>query len=252
MRRPGIANAAAVVTGASRGIGAAIACELARQGARVILSGRDVDALDRLVATVRDAGGEAFPVPADVTVEADIAHLADQTLRLVGPPGLLAIVAGGQGAPVSLADLTAEQWRQTIDSNLTSTYLTLRAFVPGMSQRGAGAVVAVSSTAGRATSPASPAYGAAKAGQLMLLRQVALEVAGSGVRVNAIAPGATPNQRMRDAMTAEALDRLARLHPLGRLGTPEDMAAAAVFLLSDDASWITGATLDVNGGRLML
>ena len=126
------------------------------------------------------------------------------------------------------------------------------AFVlPDMTEQRRGAVVTIASTAGREPSPAYPAYGAAKAGLLMLTRQAALQVGEHGVRVNAVAPGSIHTDRLDALMPHAAQQRLADAHPLRRLGTPEDIADATLYLLSDQASWITGATLDVNGGRLM-
>jgi 3-oxoacyl-[acyl-carrier protein] reductase len=147
--------------------------------------------------------------------------------------------------------MTDEQWHASIDANLTSAFFTLRAFLPDMIARRRGAAVLMSSTAGRQTSPASPAYGAANAGLLMLTRQAALQVAEHGVRINAIAPGTIHTERLDRLMPADARERVAAMHPLGRIGTPDDVANAVLFLLSDNASWITGATLDVNGGRIM-
>jgi 3-oxoacyl-[acyl-carrier protein] reductase len=241
---PGVTGATALVTGASRGIGAVIARHLAQAGATVAITGRDVAALESVRAGL---GPGARAVPAELRDSASVAALA----AAIGPVDLVVATAGGLGKPVSVVEMTDEQWHATVDTNLTSAFHTLRAFLPGMIARRRGAIVTMSSTAGRQASPASPAYGASNAGLLMLTRQAALQVAEHGVRVNAIAPGSIETERLTTLMPAQAREQLAAAHPLRRLGTPDDVAQATLFLLSDNASWITGATLDINGGRLM-
>lgn len=196
---PGLVGRVAVVTGGSRGIGAAIAATLAAHGVAVAVAGRDRQALDRVVAAIRQAGGNAHAVLADVTNPDALLALRTQTERVLGPVELVAAVAGGQGQPAQLTELSVEQWRQTVEVNLTSAFLTLKTFLPAMIQRGRGAMVTMASTAGRIATPASPAYGAAKAGLLMLTRQAAAQVAAQGVRINAIAPGAVLNDRLGQA-----------------------------------------------------
>jgi 3-oxoacyl-[acyl-carrier protein] reductase len=254
IERPGITGTTALVTGASRGIGAAIATALARAGSRVVLTGRDRAAL---AGATEAAASVSAPDRRPIALVADLAD-ADQVSSLhrrvheqVGPISLLVAAAGGLGEPVPLVSMTDRLWHATVDANLTATFHTLRAFLPDMTEQRRGAVVTIASTAGREPSPASPAYGAAKAGLLMLTRQAALQVGEHGVRVNAVAPGSIHTDRLDALMPDAAQRRLADAHPLRRLGTPEDIADATLYLLSDQASWITGATLDVNGGRLM-
>jgi len=163
--------------------------------------------------------------------------------------------AGGGGEPVALADLSLDRWRQTIDLNLTSTFLTLKTFLPSMAERGRGAVVTVASLAGQHVVPqakvsASPAYAAAKAGLLMFTRQAAREYAASGIRINAISPGSVMNTRIA-GMPEAMLQGLRSSHPLGRIGEPDDVAEAVLYLLSDASSWMTGTTVDINGGFAM-
>jgi 3-oxoacyl-[acyl-carrier protein] reductase len=247
----GVRAATALVTGGSRGIGAVIARRLAAAGATVVVTGRDTDALDGVLAGLRDSGATAYAAPADLTDSAQVAELHRRVTEQAGPVDLLVATAGGLGAPAPLVSMTDEQWHASIDANLTSAFYTLRAFLPDMIARRRGAAVLMSSTAGRQTSPASPAYGAANAGLLMLTRQAALQVAEHGVRINAIAPGTIHTERLDRLMPPDAREKLAAVHPLGRIGTPDDVANAVLFLLSANASWVTGATLDVNGGRVM-
>lgn len=257
-RLPGLAGRVAVVTGASSGIGRAIALLLSAQGTAVAVSGRRVEALEALAETIRHAGGRCAPIGADVTRPEDLLRLRGETERLLGPVDLVAAAAGGLGEPVPLLELSLDRWRQVIDLNLTAAFLTMQAFLPGMAARRRGAMVSVSSTAGRAASigggtgqRASAAYAAAKTALQSLTHQAAAEVAAQGVRVNAVAPGAIRSGGLARA-PEDVLSRVGGLHPLGRIGEPEDVAAAAAFLLSDSSSWVTGATIDVNGGRIMI
>lgn len=251
-RYAGIAGRTAVVTGGSRGIGAEIARVLAAQGASVVVSGRDANALDSVVTEIRDAGGTAHPVVADVTDADALAVLRRETETTYGPADLLAVVAGGGGRPSTLADVSPQVWRAGLETNLTSVFLTLREFLAGMRERGRGAIVTMSSSSGRLPYHPAPQYAAAKAGLLMLTREAAYEAGPAGVRVNALAPAMTMNDAIRTHLPEQQLANAARSFPLGRIGTPTDTAEAAAFLLSDAASWITGVTLDVAGGQVML
>jgi 3-oxoacyl-[acyl-carrier protein] reductase len=242
----------AVVTGGSRGIGAGIARALAAQGATVVVNGRGRESIDERVAELRETGATAYGVAADVTDPDAVERLRREAAELAGPVSLVVANAGGQGEPADITTMSVEQWRRSVDANLTSAFLTLRAFLPDMVARRRGSVLTVASTAGRLPSPASPAYGAANAGLLMLTRQAAQQVAPHGVRVNAIAPGAIRTERTAALIPPEVERQMIAAHPLGRVGTPDDVARAALFLLSDASEWITGITLDVNGGRLML
>lgn len=246
----------AVVTGASGSIGGAIARALAREGAAVVVTGRNEARLEGVAREIREAGGRAVAVTADLTDPDSVERLRHSVEEQLGPADLVAAVAGGGGEPVPLEELSLERWRQTLDANLTSAFLTLKAFLPGMARRGRGAAVTISSLGGefvntQSRHAASPAYSAAKAGLLMLTRQAAREYASQGVRVNCVSPGTVLNARIA-AQPDAVRQNLASMHPLGRIGDPDDVAQAALFLLSDASSWITGVTLDVNGGYAML
>ncbi|MFI8961629.1 SDR family NAD(P)-dependent oxidoreductase [Streptomyces sp. NPDC053493] len=246
----GIAGKVALVTGGSRGIGAATCRALAAHGAKVAVTGRDTAAVDAVVTAIAAAGGVALAAPADVTDPAAVDRLRTLVASELGPVEILAPFAGGQGAPVPTVALGLDRWRSVLDSDLTSVFLTVSAFLPGMVERRSGSVVLMSSTAGRVPSGANAAYAVAKAGVVMLARHLALEVGRHGVRVNCLAPSAVLNERMRRFMTEEQLTDLADSFPLGRIGRPEDVAEAVVYLASDAASWVTGAVLDLTGGRV--
>ncbi|MFE2288658.1 SDR family NAD(P)-dependent oxidoreductase [Streptomyces sp. NPDC059443] len=239
-----------VVTGGSRGIGAATAHAFAAEGARVCVVGRDAEALAGVVDAIGAEGGTAMSVTADVTDAAALAHVREETERRLGPVEVLAAFAGGQGRPVPTPELTEERWREVLDSDLTSAFLTVRTFLPGMLERGRGCVITMSSAAGRRPSQANLAYGVANAGLVMLTQHLATELGPRGIRVNCLAPSVILTERTAVAMPVEIREQLARAHPLRRLGLPGDVAACALFLASDGASWLSGVTLDVAGGRI--
>lgn len=164
---------------------------------------------------------------------------------------MLVACAGGGGRGGPLVEETTAEWRRTLEANLTSAFLTLKAFLPSMYAARRGAVVLMSSSAGRQLSGASAAYAAAKAGLQSLMRQAAAEAAPNGVRINAIAPSSIVTERLA-AQPAGVLDEIVKGFPLGRLGQVGDVSAATLFLLSEAASWITGVTLDLAGGRVMV
>ncbi len=249
---PDLRGKVALVTGGSRGIGAATCLALARCGVRVAVNGRDRDAVDATVAAIRSQGGEALAAIADCADLASVERMRAAIEADFGAPELLlAFAGGGSGRPVALADITEQDWRSSIDNNLTSTFFTLKSFLPAMIARGGGSIVTMASAGGRVASGAPAGYGAAKAGVIMLTRHAANEVGPHGVRVNCISPSAVLTERTAQRIPFEQQQRMLEAYPLGRLGQPADIASAALFLLSASASWITGITLDVAGGRVM-
>jgi 3-oxoacyl-[acyl-carrier protein] reductase len=248
---PDLAGRVAIVTGGSRGIGAATAAAFAANGAAVAIVGRDEAALAIVASVITERGGRAIWVRADCTVPADLARMAEAVAGQLGPPGILAAFAGGNGMPVPTHAETPEHWREVVETDLNSVYYTVRAVLPTMAARG-GAIVTMSSSAARQAAQSSAAYAAAKAGVIALTRHLAAELAPHGIRVNCLAPSATENDKMRAWLSTEQRAQLGASFPLGRIGQPDDVAAAALFLASDAAAWITGATLDVSGGKIML
>jgi 3-oxoacyl-[acyl-carrier protein] reductase len=243
-----------LVTGSSRGIGAAIAQEFARCGARVVVHGRDHTALREIEAAIHRVGGEAMAVAADVTDFGNIEAMRHTIEERVGPVDILVANAGGSFTPPApLEEIPEDGWRATIDGNLLATFLTLKSFLPGMKKRRTGAIITISSTAGRRPHPQSPIpYAAAKVGVALLTQDVAAQVGPFGIRANCIAPETILTERNLDRIPQAQQQALVDIHPLKRLGTPQDVANAAVFLASDQASWITGVIFDVAGGAVMV
>ncbi|MGW5641674.1 SDR family NAD(P)-dependent oxidoreductase [Saccharopolyspora sp. NPDC003752] len=247
---PELKGKTVLITGGSRGIGAQTAHAFAAQGAQVCVVGRDEDALADVAARITESGGIAISETADVTDAAALEHLRRQTETRLGPVDVLAAFAGGQGFPVPTTELSEQRWRQVIDADLTSTFLTVQAFLPGMLEREQGCIITMSSAAGRRPSQANLAYGVANAGLVMLTRHVATEIGPRGVRINCLAPSAIRTDRTAAHMPAEVQDEVAATHPLRRMGTTDDVAGSALFLASDSASWLTGITIDIAGGRV--
>jgi 3-oxoacyl-[acyl-carrier protein] reductase len=249
----GLEGQVALVTGSSRGIGAAIAAELARRGAAVAVHGRDKEAVTSVAAGIRADGATAIAVTGDVTSLSEIEAMRGQIEDGLGPVDILVANAGGSFTPPApLEDIPEQGWQATIDGNLLATFLTLKCFLPGMKARGRGVIITMTSAAGRKPDARAPIpYGAAKAAIALLTQDVAAQAGPHGIRVNCIAPETILTDRNRELIPAAQQAAWAGFHPLQRLGTPGDVARAAAFLASDDAAWITGIVLDVAGGAVM-
>jgi 3-oxoacyl-[acyl-carrier protein] reductase len=249
---PDLYGKVALVTGSSKALGAETARRFAAAGAKVAVNGRDEQAVENIAASIRSEGGECIGVRADVTSTAELSILQTTIRDRFGEVDILAAFAGGLGNPVPVLDITEDQWRNTVNADLTSKFLTVKTFVPPMKGKRSGNIILMSSTAGRLVSQASAAYGAAEAGTLMLMRHLAQELGPFGVRANAIAPSIVRNERIDQFMPPEMQEKAAGSLPLRRIGIPADVAQAALFLASEASSWITGQVLDVNGGKVMI
>ena len=255
----------ALVTGAASGIGRATALRLASEGASVGVVDRDASGAEETVRALEAAGAKAAAFACDVSQSAAVERTVAALEGALGAIDVLANVAGiGDTAGFGgIQEVTDERWSKILAVNLTGPFLLCRAILPGMAARGRGAVVNVSSLAGRSKSAnAGPAYSASKAGLLGLTRHLAFDYARRGVRVNAICPGGVDTPMIRGGQfrphsSEDPEDRRKRLEayrwfmPIQRLSTPEEQAAAIAFLASDDASYINGVALDVNGGLYM-
>ena len=239
----------ALVTGASRGIGAAVAHALARQGAVVVGTATTETGAGRIEQMLRDAPvpgrGLVLDVGSSESVNAGFASLGRSELL----PGIL-VNNAGVVRDTLLARMDEEQWETVIDTDLTSLYRTCRACVRHLMRRRGGRIVNVTSVVGFTGNAGQTNYAAAKAGIVGFTRALAKELAGRSVTVNAVAPGFVDTDMTRD-IGPEMRDRMIGLVPLGRLGVPEEIAAAVAFLASPDAGYITGETLHVNGGMYM-
>ncbi|RAG80979.1 SDR family NAD(P)-dependent oxidoreductase [Streptacidiphilus pinicola] len=242
-----------LVTGSSRGIGAAIAELFAAEGARVVVHGRDAEALESVRAKIAATGAEVLAATADLTRFDEIEALRTRVEAEFGPVEVLVANAGGNPVPPGPIELISEEgWRAAVDANLTSTFLTIKSFLPGMKERGYGSIVTVSSAASRRPTAQTPAaYAAAKAGIEVLTRQLAVQAGPQGVRVNCVAPETILTERNQRMIPAEIQRGLVEAHPVRRLGTPEDVAQAALFLAAESASWVSGVVLDVAGGSVL-
>lgn len=251
---PELARKIAVVTGGGVGIGAAVVRLLAANRVDVAIVGRrDRRAVESAAAEARARGVRALPILADVSLPDRVEQFFAEVEAELGPVDILVNNAGGTRA-APLATLTPEAWQDTLAVNLTSCYLCTRRAVPGMLERNWGRIVNVASAAGRMPSYAlSSAYAAAKAGMIGFTKHVALELGAGGVTINCTAPGLTASPRVLGMLEDEQLrrERLSYV-PLGRVSQPEEQAGMIVFLCSDEAAYITGACIDVNGAMVMV
>lgn len=242
----------ALVTGAGKGVGAATALKLAQQGLAVAVNDlREGDAAET-VRRIQAAGGKAIVAVADVTDADAVARMVGQVAQTLGGVDILVNNAGGGGPTRTFEETSVEVWDQTMALNLRSVFLCTKAVLPYMKRRGWGRVVNVASVAGRGRSlTGGPQYSASKAGVIGFTRHVSAELAPFGITVNAVAPSMVATERIKKKfgeMPEDARERVIANIPVGRWSEPEEVAAAIVFLCSDESGYICGAVLDVNGG----
>ena len=242
----------AIVTGAGQGIGREVTERLAAGGARVVVNDLNEATAERAASGIRDKGSDALAIQGDVTVKADVSRMVDGALErfqavhiLVNNAGLL--------RPTPVIDIEEDEWDLVIDANMKSTYLCSRAVLPAMQRAGWGRIVNASSTAGKNISTVGGAhYTAAKAGILGFTRHLAKEVARFGITVNSVCPGLIDTEMVRATIDEARVKAYEQSFPISRLGRPWEVAELILFLASDRAAYITGASLDINGGDLMI
>jgi NAD(P)-dependent dehydrogenase (short-subunit alcohol dehydrogenase family) len=249
----------AIITGASKGIGRALALRFGREGARVICAARSADLVKETTAEVNKAGNRAIAFTGDLSREDDVRRLVAAGLEAFGKIDALVNNAGDGGPTKPVQDYTVEDWRYTIDSCLTSSYLCIRFVVPEMIKAGGGAIVNISSGAGRRGLPYRIGYCSAKAGQVGMTYGMALELAPHNIRVNCVAPGAVEGDRIDRVIAGQAGVRgipveamrkaMIERSPLKRMVTADDIVDATVFFTSDMARSISGQVLAVNAGE---
>jgi NAD(P)-dependent dehydrogenase (short-subunit alcohol dehydrogenase family) len=243
----------AIVTGGGGGLGSAIALKLASMGAVIVVSDIDEAQARRVANAVQAEGGRAIAVRANVTSASEVDALTEAACSAFGTVDILVNNAGFARLCPSVLQISEEEWDQTLTVNLKSVFLCTKRVLKVFLPKSAGQIINIASLAGRSTSTIGSAdYTTSKAGVIGFTRHVAREVASHGVRVNAVCPGPIDTQMVRGPLNdAEVGDVAARI-PMQRLGRPADVANAVGFLASDDAGYITGACLDVNGGLLMI
>jgi NAD(P)-dependent dehydrogenase (short-subunit alcohol dehydrogenase family) len=235
-----------IVTGGSSGIGRATAIAFAKEGAKVVVAARRVSEGEETVKQIVEAGGDALFIQTDVTQETEVRNLVDRTLEHYGRLDC-AFNNAGAGKGVRLIDLTEAEWEQEIAVNLKSVWLCLKYQIPAMLKSGGGAIVNMASQGAILGVPNYAAYGAAKGGVVALTRAAAAEYAAEGIRVNAVSPGAIETELWANA-PAGMLEQVAAGIPMQRVGQPQDIAAAVIWLCSDAAGFVTGQNLSIDGG----
>jgi NAD(P)-dependent dehydrogenase (short-subunit alcohol dehydrogenase family) len=241
-------NKVAVITGGGSGIGRATCLLFAREGAKVVVADYMTAGGNETVQQIKTAGGQATFVQADVARSADVRNLIATTVQTYGRVDILYNNAGIEGPSAKLANYQEEDWDRVIAIDLTAVYLGMKYVIPEMIKQGGGVIISTASVAGIVGFPGSGAYAAAKAGVINLTRLAALEYADKNIRVNCICPGIISTPMVDRVMGNRPRDNVARLEPIGRLGQPEDIANAALFLAGDESAFATGAPFIIDGG----
>ena len=242
----------AIITGAAQGMGKAVAELFAQEGAKVVVNDVIEEKAKKIAEEIRSKGGEALAIRADVTDSKEISRMVEETVKKFGTIHIL-INNAGILRSTKTEEISEDEWNLVIDINLKGTFLCSKAVLPVMKKNRYGKIVNFSSSAGRSVSTLGGVhYTAAKAGILGFTRQLAKEVASFGINVNSVCPGLIDTEMVRSNCSPEKLKNYEHSFPISRMGTPEEVADLVLFLVSNESSYITGASLDINGGDLML
>lgn len=256
MRDRNLAGKVAIVTGAARGLGKATAITLAQRGAAVVVCDNRCELAEAVVEEIKDNGGEAMAFVADISNEAEVEGMVAETLKRYGTVDIMVNNAGIMSTSSPMETIPFEEFQKMIKVNLTGTFLCMKAVLPILKAKQNGKIVNLSSSAGRSMSTFNGAhYTASKAGILGLTRHAANESAPFNININAVTPGSFVTEgglELLPGLTPEMTEQIEEAIPIRRLGEPQDLANLVAFLCSEEASYITGATIDINGGDLMM
>ncbi|MDF2856319.1 MAG: family oxidoreductase [Neobacillus sp.] len=236
----------AIITGGTFGIGESTALLFGREGAKVVVAGRNMEKGEYVVSQIKEQGGDAIFVKTDVAKEDDVQNLISVTEDTFGKLDIL-FANAGVGAMGDIHETSLEDWNTLLSVDLTGVFLCSKFAIPAMMKNGSGSIINCASILGHVGQPSVSAYAAAKGGVVNMTRSAAVTYANRGIRINAVCPGYIDTP-MLDQLDSDAKRHLESLHPIGRLGRPEEIANAVLFLASDESSFVTGANLLVDGG----